>query len=406
MPVMLCFACSESEPEPAPGQLPEAEPIPLRSAFTAKVQQDNTFTFDLLRHTVEGDQGEKANTFVSPLSVNMALGMALNGAEGETSSEMFEAMRIQGYNLDEVNEYYKFMREELLKVDASTKLKIANSVWYRTGFTVEQSYLAAIRDVFTKDIREADFTPKTLADINHWVSDATEEMIPEALDQISDDAMMYLINAVYFKGIWRNKFKEEATKKEAFTTESGKQNQVDMMNINEAFDYASDENGHYLNLPYGNNAFSMVVVLPQEGKQLSDVLSGLTSNSWNNLSFNQRNVNLKLPRFKADFNYGLEKKILPAMGMKKAFTGLADFSGITKATSICISRVIHKTALEVNEEGTEAAAVTIIETGVTSVGPGADNRLDFFVNEPFLLFIKENSTGVILFAGKMGEVGN
>lgn len=400
---VCCFACSDSESGHAPKQLPEAEPIQLRSEFVSKVQQDNTFTFDLLRHTVKADEGEKANTFISPLSVSMALGMALNGAEGETASEMLDAMRIQGYTLEEINEYYKFMRETLLSVDESTRLKIANSVWYRTGFPIEKPYLATIQDFFTKDIREADFSLNTLADINNWVSDQTEKMIPKAIEGIGSNEVLYLINAVYFKGIWRNKFEKEKTQREAFVTENGKINQVNMMNIQEAFEYANDKNAHYLNLPYGNKAFSMVIVLPQEGKQITDVLTGITAESWNNLQFSSHNVNLKLPRFKAEFDYKLEKGILPSMGMKQAFMEKAEFDRISKAKPLYISRVIHKTALEVNEEGTEAAAVTIVDIN-TSVGPGSDNRLNFFVDEPFLLFIKENSTGIILFAGKMGEV--
>lgn len=177
-----------------------------------------------------------------------------------------------------------------------------------------------------------------------------------------------------------------------------------MMRQTGQFNYCSDENCGYLELPYGNDAFSMILMLPHEGKTTDDVILSLDNESWQIADrMSGHEVNLRLPRFKTECKYKMQKDILPAMGMKIPFTSMADFSRMSGA-SLFISEVIHKTFVEVNEEGTEAAAVTSVEMNFSS-GPGVAKSIDYFVNKPFLFVIRENSTGVILFFGKIGEVG-
>lgn len=400
---LIPASCGQDDHEEGPDKIKKAEPIVLKSEYLNKASQDNTFAFDLLKTTVPAVS--KPNVFVSPLSVSMALSMTLNGAKGETAEEMFQALRVSGYTMDQVNDYNKTLREALLNVDPSTELRIANSIWNKQGIHFLDAFIQKNKTSYSAEIREMNFSdPKTLVTINKWCSDATNQKIPEVLDQIPPEAVSYLINAIYFKGVWQIKFEEKQTINDLFTTESGASQTVKMMRQTEEFNYASTENGGYLQLPYGNGAFNMVVILPHNGKSVTNLLEEMNADTWNSLNYRTCKVNLKLPRFITECRYQLEEAILPAMGMHKAFNpGEADFSGMTTDLDLFISRVIHKTYVEVNEEGTEAAAVTVVEMNYTSI-PAQPEEIDFFVTKPFLFLIKENSTGIILFAGKIGKI--
>jgi serpin B len=215
---------------------------------------------------------------------------------------------------------------------------------------------------------------------------------------------MYLINAVYFKGIWASKFDKNNTRNEDFHASDGNTNQVQMMRQTANFNYGADEYGEYLELPYGNKAFSMIVILPQEDKTTENIIEHLNSERWNSAIDNMYGgeINLSLPRFKSECEYKLHENILPELGMRIPFTEYANFSNISDIP-LCISGVIHKTFVEVNEEGTEAAAVTSIGMDfTTSVEPS--QPIDFIVNKPFVFVIREKSSGVILFMGKIGEI--
>ncbi len=402
--LVISSACSQDDQE-NPGNLEKAKPIVLKSEYQEKTAQDNNFALDLLKATITAEA--KPNVFISPLSVSMALSMALNGANGATAEEMIQALRLSGYTMAQINDYNKTLREALLKVDPSTELNIANSIWNKAGFPFVPAFMHTNQTFYDAEIREMNFSdPATLTAINGWCSDATKGKISKVLDAIPADAVSYLINAIYFKGIWKMKFEEKKTVNDRFTTESGSQQTVKMMRQAEQFGYASTGNGGYLRLPYGNEAFQMVVLLPHNGKTVTDMLTEINPETWNSLQYRTCKVNLKLPRFKAECSYNMEQTILPSMGMQKAFDPYqADFSGISPIP-LFISRVIHKTFVEVNEKGTEAAAVTAVEISLTSAGPLDPDEIDFFVNKPFLFLIRENSTGAILFAGKIGEIGD
>lgn len=378
----------------------EEFPLILKANMQQKVAQDNAFAFNLLKTTVE--KSDKQNVFISPLSMSIALGMAWNGANNETKTEMEKVLNMSGMTVEEINEYYQIMQSTLPKVDNKTKLNIANSIWYRTGFPVKAEYLDVNKEYFNAEVKELDFAKAWALDtINNWCARKTNNLIKKPLDQISPDAMMYLINAIYYKGIWANKFDKKETRVRTFTNEKNVQSDVNMMQKTDTFAYTSDEIAQYLDLPYGNGSFSMTVILPNEGKTTNDVLKNLSVESWNKTLNNltTKRVEVKLPRFKVQNTYEM-KEILTSMGMIQAFTDEADFSGISNLR-LFISRVIHSTYCEVNEEGTEAAAVTIIEFELTSM---PINPIIFNANRPFLFFIREKNTGVILFAAKMGSV--
>lgn len=401
IPVFLfLWSCDESDDS---GSLQNAKPIELRSELKPRIDQDNSFAWDLFK-TVYGETKDP-NVFISPLSVSMALSMTMNGARETTRKEMEATLRISGFSEDDINEYCKTLREALLKADPLTHISIANSIWYHKGFPVENYFVQTNKTNFNAEIKEVDFMdPKTKDIINKWCADNTNNKIPEIIDGVSADVVMYLINAIYFKGMWRMKFDKSGTQLRPFYSASGQVKQVDMMRLTSQLNYSYDKYAQYLELPYGNNAFSMVVILPDEGKTVDDVVKNIDLESWTNTlkSFGGTNINLELPRFKTECEYRLPK-VLKAMGMSLPFSDLADFTGISRGGGLSISDVIHKTFVEVNEEGTEAAAVTAVSM-VTSAGPGSNNTINFLVNKPFIFIIKENSTNSILFMGKMGEI--
>ena len=380
----------------------DAKPIVLSETQKTRINQDNGFAFDLLKNTITSS-GE-TNVFISPLSVSIALGMTWNGANGTTRTEMETALKMSGMSVADINGYYQVMQSTLPGIDPTTMLSIANSLWYKTGFVVKPDFLKANSDYFNAYIKEMDFSQAWALDtINNWCAKKTNNLIQKPLSKIPSDAVMYLVNAIYFKGIWRKHFETKNTTEANFTNELGNQVKVNMMYQKDTFSYAQDNYAQYLDLPYGNKAFTMTVILPNDGKSTTDVLNQLTPDNWSNTlqTMTSRVTELYLPRFKNQNQFSLVKP-LESMGMNLAFTDYADFSNISNA-GLKISDVIHDTFVEVTEEGTEAAAVTIVVV-VTSVSKEPLPPVVFNVNKPFLFVIREKSTGVILFIGKMGSV--
>ena len=384
------------------GYLADAEPIVIE--LKSKVDTDNTFAFDLFKTTYR--LTDESNVFVSPLSMNMALSMTMNGAKNATLDEMQEALRAKNYTMDDINKYNKSLREALVAVDKSTTLSIANSIWYDNLYTFENDFISTNRNNYDAEIKAVDFgSSNTVRQINDWVSGKTNKKIPTIIDELSPDNVICLLNAIYFKGIWRDKFDKNRTKDEDFYSEGGSSmGKVKMMSQTHNFLYSADDNCGYLMLPYGNQAFSMIVMLPNEGKSIDDVIPNLSNKSWDEAMYmDTYEVNLRFPRFKAECSYEMHKAILPDMGMVVPFSEFADFSGMTKDVNIMLSKVIHKTFVEVNEEGTEAAAVTAVVGDVTALPPPG-TKINYVVNKPFAFAIRENSTGVILFFGKIGNI--
>jgi serine protease inhibitor len=395
--ILLAVACnSQNEPLTA---LEDAKPIVLRVGLEKRVTQDNEFAFDLFKKTIE-TSGE-TNVFVSPLSVSIALGMTWNGANGQTKTEMETTLKMSGLSATDINDYYKIMQTTLPVIDPTTKLSLANSIWYRTGFQVKSNFLQINTNYFNAEVREIDFAQAWAKDtINNWCARKTNNLVKNVLDEIPSNAVMYLINAVYFKGIWRKQFDTKKTFETDFSNEAKQQVKVNMMYQKDTFNYVQDDNAQYLDMPYGNKAFSMTVVLPNEGKTTADILNNLTVDNWKNTLQNmtEQEVDVYMPRFKTSNKFLLNDE-LKNMGMKLAFEESADFTNIAD-DHLLVSRVIHDTYVEVTEEGTEAAAVTAVEIIKTAM----PIIPVFRVNKPFIYIIREKSTGIILFIGKMGNV--
>jgi serpin B len=408
---MVVAACSKDDGPEIVGKLPVNETnlqnlVEVKSNYAEKLTQDNDFALDLLRTTAKFN--DKPNLLISPLSVAMALNMTMNGAVGETLDEMLTALRVAGYTPEQVNAYSKKLLQALASVDPNVKLSIANSIWYRQELPVLAPFIETNVDSYSAAVEKADFKAPVMVDrINKWVFDNTGGKIEKVLDDIPEDAVMYLINAIYFKCAWEYAFDKSKTTDKPFLNSNGSSSPVPTMALEAELKYGEDDNAAYLELPYANKTFSMVIALPHTDKTVADVVENLDAERWNAAMTNmyEHKVNLNLPRFTFKGDYLLNEGILPEMGMQKAFDKYqADFSNmavLNPDTRLYISRVIHKTFIEVAEEGTEAAAVTVVEMYATSTVSGP---LTFNVDRPFVFAIKENTTGTILFAGSVGEI--
>ena len=380
-----------------------AEAIELTFKQSEKVNADNRFTFKMFKEV--STLSETPNTFFSPLSLNFALGMLYNGASGETRTEMAEVLGLADFTDIEINEYYQKMSQALLKIDPKTNISIANSIWYRSGFPVKQSFIDINKRYFDATVQSLDFNNPNAADIiNKWCADKTKNRIKGIVEKpINNDIMMYLINALYFKSKWNSetKFDKANTKPADFTKADNSEIRVNLMEQTQKFPYYADENLQYVELPYGNQAFGMGVMLGDESMSLDELIEYLDDATWQNIMDNMysQKVWLKLPRFKIECDIQLNDPVKNE-GMQQIFEG--GFANISDV-ELKVSKIKQKTFVEVNEEGTEAAAVTSVGMMVTSPGPDPNEPVPFFANRPFLYLIKERSTGVILFIGRMDE---
>ena len=396
---MLLLSCQSDDPTPTPN---ERKDIPLSRSELEMTNLGNKFAFEFFKVVTANE--EKENVFISPLSASIALSMTTNGAEDSTLEEMKTTLGFKDYSLDEMNTYYNKLVSGLLAADNTTTLGIANSIWIKEGFKVKQPFVDINKDMYDAEVRNLDFNnPKAVDIINQWCSDKTNKRITDILEYISQDARLYLINALYFKGTWVSKFDKKNTVSEDFTTISGQKNKVDMMHQECTTPYVVDEGLQIAELPYGNEAFSMVILLPEENQSMDDVMNQLTPDNWSKWMgrLNSRNIDIKLPRFKFEYSRELIDD-LKKLGMNAPFGGGANFSKMSDA-DLYIGLVKQNTFVEVNEEGTEAAAVTIVGMYESSAGPDPQ-KIYFHVNRPFVYVIKEKSTGAILFMGKMGSI--
>jgi serpin B len=394
----FAFSCSKEKTD----TITSFTPVNLSADQKQLVVQSNAFGFEFFKKVNE-ISGSNTNMMVSPLSVSMALGMARNGAAGTTLDAMNSTLGFAGMSDEQVNESYQHIIGTFTSLDPKVKMQIANSTWYRNGFEVEPAFISANRQYFNSEVTALDFAdPASVNTINGWVSDKTNKLIPTILDQIPADAVMYLVNAVYFKGQWKYQFETANTAQKPFTLPNGTVVQAPSMNQHATFQYFKGTGFEAIELPYNQGNFVMSVLLPDAGKSVGDIIPLLSQENWNTWSkqFADRDIQLQLPKFKYAYEEKQMKPILSGMGMGVAFDAdQADFTRINPEGGLYISRVLHKSYIATDEEGTEAAAVTAVEIGVTSAGP--DQVYHFTVNRPFIYFIQEKSTGTILFIGNV-----
>ncbi|MCK4715303.1 MAG: serpin family protein, partial [Candidatus Marinimicrobia bacterium] len=303
--------------------------------------------------------------------------------------------------IQEINESYQSLIELLTELDPKVIFDIANSIWYREGFPVENDFLTTNQTYFDAIVEALDFNRSDAADIiNAWVNENTNGKIKEIVnDPINPLTVMFLINAIYFKGTWTYEFDEENTSDDIFYLPDGSEKECKMMSHQCDHNYFENEQFQAIDLPYGDAGFSMTILLPKPEVNIDSLIAQMNNETWNSWlgSFSEQEVNFYLPKFKLEYEISLNG-ILSALGMSIAFDpNRADFTKINSDGSLYISEVKHKTFVKVNEEGTEAAAVTSVEIRLTSVG------ITMYINRPFVFAIRENHSGTILFIGKITQ---
>lgn len=358
------------------------------------------FAFDVFSRINEMDRDK--NIFLSPLSISTALTMTLQGAGTTTKEGMIKTLKYDGMELELVNKSYKSLLATLGKDDKGIQLDINNSIWVRQGIKLKDEFINVNKDVFDANISVLDFSKPGAADkINSWVAESTKNKIKKMVEpNIPYDAALYIINAVYFKGEWTEKFNKELTFSKGFHSGDGERKEVMMMTKKSKIEYGARDDFRVVRLPYAEGKTSMYCVLPAENVLINDFIKGLDEGKWmdikNSIS-KVDDVELNIPRLKMEYDVNNLKEVLALMGMKEAFGVNADFTGMSYG-GLYINNVKHKAVVEVNEEGSEAAGVTEVKLQFTSL---IENPPSFIADRPFLFFITENTTGTILFMGKM-----
>ncbi|MBO4567211.1 MAG: serpin family protein [Bacteroidales bacterium] len=375
--------------------------LSLTTKQSTYVDSGNSFSFNLLKE-VEAASGK--DYVISPLSLQFLLGMILDGAKGATADEICNVLGYGSGETGQVNEYCLSMLKQLPELDKQTKLHIANAIYVDDGWPLLDTYKSDVAKYYEAAVANLDFskTKESAATINKWCSDNTEGLIKKVLEETSPDMLAYLLNALYFKSQWSCKFDKNLTGEEDFYNADGsKAGRVKMMRTERTMDYKSAKSFRAVRLPYGNGAYSMTVLLPKDGFGASAITEELASTDWNvlNNSFYGCMVDLWLPKFETTFKIKLND-ILSQMGMPSAFNGkTADFSAMS-AFALCLSFVNQDAVIKVDEEGTEAAAIS--SAGMmknTAVGP-PEETIVFHADRPFIYLITEKSTGAVLFAGR------
>jgi serpin B len=371
-------------------------PIPYEATVNEKfIDANSQFAANLFKEINEDDLDK--NVFFSPFSLSMALSMVYQGADATTKEAMGRVLNYSELTTEEINQSYREHLNYFKRLYPEVELNVANSIWTREGFEVNQSFLDTNKEVFDSQNSYLDFSKTDACDVmNEWISDATKGKIEKMINPpIDPDMIMYLINAIYFNGSWMDQFDVTQTRDSAFTNIKGESKIVPMMSKNDNYKYAETSEYRAVELPYGSGSVSMYCILPEAGN-LNDFIAEFDNTKWKEikgkLSMGSKIV-LKLPRFKIDYQPKDLKDKLTALGMAEAFSKNADFSKI--ADKIWISDIGHKAVIDVNEKGTEAAAVTYIGMGTTSM-PNS-----FIADKPFMFVIADNATGTVLFMGKV-----
>ena len=373
------------------------------TAFDRKLVSANTdFGFGLFSELNKKDTGK--NIFLSPTSIGLCLSMAFNGAAAETSTAMGATLRLHGMGVNELNDAYAQWRAALQKPHSTIDLEIANSIWARNGVQFRSEFIDANKRFYGAEVATLNFSdPGSVSVINSWVNNKTRGKIPRIVGDISSDSMLFLVNAVYFKGKWTTAFDRAKTANGSFTMGSGVRQQRPMMRQSGDYQYLENEKFQAIGLPYGEGDLSMYIFLPSKDSSLSTFQSNLTAGAWDTWmsDFALATGEIVLPRFKVEYEATLNDA-LKAMGMAVAFDPQrADFSAMLQ-TSLrpFISEVKHKAFAEVNEEGTEAAAATSTEVrAISAMIPTRKFRM--VVDRPFFFAIRDNASGALLFIGSV-----
>jgi serine protease inhibitor len=366
------------------------------------VAANTRFAFKLFAEL--GKQQPGQNIFISPASIALALAMVYNGASGATQREMAEALELAAMSLEDINRANAELLRTMAHADPQVRLVIANSLWARKGIAFDPDFLRRGQEFYKAEIEELDFTnPSAASIINSWVRQRTNGKIEKIIDRIDAAAILFLLNAIYFKGNWTTQFDKRQTKVGAFHLIDGGRKQHPMMAQSGKYSYYQGRGFQAVSLPYGSRRLSMYVFLPEERSSLEAFQKTLNDKNWNAWmqQFHEMEGNIVLPQFKLEYEVKLNEA-LKTLGITTAFDSRrADFARMCTGTAraISIDEVKHKTFVEVNEEGTEAAAVTSVGMVLAAFTP--KQTFTLIVDRPFFCAIQDNQSGTILFMGSI-----
>jgi len=390
---LFTVGCTKDNSSPTQG-----EKVVMNDKSLKLVTASNAFSFSLLSKSLDGTY---ENRMVSPLSVSTALSMTLNGASGTTLSAIQKTLGLDGLTRDEINTINRDLAAALQKADPNVVMNIANSIWIKNGFTVLDPFITANQTYYNAQVSKLDFNPAAVTTINKWVNDKTNGKIPTILNEISSNEVLFLVNAIYFNGKWKYQFDKSKTSEEPFVCTEKKVVSAPMMKMEQSFGYSVQSGYKALKMPYGAGQFQMIFLLPDAGTTPDQLASTLNSEKWSTLNSalqSKTKLPVWIPKWKFSWDITLNG-ILSSLGMEIAFDpNKANFSAINADQQLYITKVIHKTYIDVSESGTEAAAVTSVGVGTTSMPVDPPS---FYLTRPFLFFITEESSGAILFAGKV-----
>lgn len=410
MVTMMTGSCSSDDVQEPDGPSKEQlKTIELTRSERALVSNSNDFAFNLMRQIRDLTKSQ----ICSPISITFALGMLSNGSSGETQQQINKALGFEEIGADSINIFCFKMLQRASILDKQTKVMIANTIFMNKPYELLPDFVSKAKSFYNAEPQTRDFHDgKTRDIINKWASDHTEKMIKEVLsgDQFNPDAVSFLLNAIYFKGTWQSKFNKQRTKNEVFEHPGNTQETIkrSIMSQKESFLYMENELYQALCLPYGNASYQMTILLPnnlepgdvQDGKDIDRMLQSLTSETWQKTQQQMRicRVDLKMPRFESDTDVDLIP-VMEKLGMTNAFDSHnAEFPLFCKQhTYIELMKQVAK--IKLDEEGTEAAAVTVIGMGETANVPGPEFKT-FHATHPFIYVISEQATGAILFIGQ------
>jgi serpin B len=359
--------------------------------------QTDVFAFRLLQ-TVAGYEEPDKNILISPFSAGIGLGMLNNGANGQTQKDLQKVLNTPDLSKDELNRYFSNRMSVIREADPDVSFETANSVWIEKSFSVLENFKQANATWFNAEIRSEAFDAQTIERINEWCSGATHGKIPRIIEEFSDQTALLLINGLYLKAAWTIPFPKENTKDEPFHNADGGEVFVPMMQRDDvSFNYAATTDFELLELPYGNESFAMDILLPRQGVSLESLIGNLNGNTWLTALSHLKGtkVSVKLPRFGIEYGRDLKESVI-AMGAPTIEGYGADFSLIHPDYLLEVSRILQKSFIEVNEEGTEAASVTLVEVSLI-LSDAADPQ--FHVDRPVLFRINEKTSGAILLMG-------
>ncbi|MBR3497008.1 MAG: serpin family protein [Prevotella sp.] len=414
-------ACSSSESIEEAGEpkyvnmYQEVKPVRLTAEQTVFANDNNAFTLNFFQSL----NGKMKNRSIvcSPLSITYVLSMVNDAATGTTEQELEQTLGFHKGGIQAVNDYCKNLIDNLPHVDEKVQLDIANAIFVNDKYQLKKQFQQDMANYYDAKAEALDFSsPSTLDRINGWCDEKTRGMIPTILERVEPLTVSYLLNAIYFKAEWASMFEKNETREEVFTTPDG-ETRVPLMHQNVYMNYLRNDQYAAVSIPYGNGQWMMTVMLPEDGKTTDDVISSLAASGWstdflkNPLREARRYaVDLKLPRFETAFDTddaGGLIELLMGMGIRRAFDGnSAEIPNMCENGDLYISMMKQKAKIKVNEEGSEAAAVTI--AGLNYLSAVADTqeppKATFHANRPFVYLIHEQSSGVILFVGKfMGK---